>query len=124
MRFACTTKPNPLSLDRITERRSVVTSMMLSNNVVAVLLLSSSWIASAKLVNRTIDDHYGDAVTGFLPVYEGGWNYGPNCSACLARPEPADTFMASWHDSSASPWNDIVSVTLNFTGTCQLLKLK
>lgn len=90
-------------------------ALILGQRLFALCLLASG-IASAKLTNRTIDDHYGDSMTGLLPVYVGGWNYGPNCSQCLVRPEPADTFMASWHDTTTSPANDIVTVTLNFTG--------
>ncbi|EPS95479.1 hypothetical protein FOMPIDRAFT_1090759, partial [Fomitopsis schrenkii] len=78
--------------------------------------LLSSQTASAKPINRTIDDHYGDSFTGVQPAYGGRWNYGPNCSECAIHPEPADTFMSSWHDSTTSPTNDI-SVALNFTGT-------
>lgn len=90
--------------------------LILSSSLTTFCLLSSQ-TASAKPINRTIDDHYGDSFTGVQPAYGGRWNYGPNCSECAIHPEPADTFMSSWHDSTTSPTNDI-SVALNFTGRC------
>lgn len=92
-------------------------SHLILGSFLTTFCLLSSRTASAKIINRTIDDYYGDSVTGLQPVYDQGeWNYGPTCSKCTARPEPADTFMSSWHDSTTSPANDIISVTLNFTG--------
>ncbi|KAH9829632.1 uncharacterized protein C8Q71DRAFT_717841 [Rhodofomes roseus] len=64
---------------------------------------------------RTIDDYYGDSVTGQKPVYSEGWNYGPTCSDCLVRPYAAYTFEGSWHDVTASPTDTSPrNVTLTF----------
>ena len=92
---------------------------LLSSNYLYLfaLYVSASRIASANLVNRTIDDHYGDSVTGIQPIYNGKWNYGPTCGDCSARLDQAKTFMSSWHDTTASPDNNI-SVAFNFTGVC------
>ncbi|TFY56141.1 hypothetical protein EVJ58_g7816 [Rhodofomes roseus] len=74
---------------------------------------------SATATNRTIDDYYGDSVTGLLPVYSNNWNYGPTCSVCEAHPEANLTFDASWHDatSNSSSNSTAHNITLTFTGT-------
>ncbi|TFY53522.1 hypothetical protein EVJ58_g9404 [Rhodofomes roseus] len=76
--------------------------------------------APGTLTNRTIDDYYGDSVTGLQPQYRSGsaWNYGPQCPGCFIQPAADETFDQSWHDVTASP-NDPgpSNVTLTFTGT-------
>ncbi|EPS95475.1 hypothetical protein FOMPIDRAFT_1132368 [Fomitopsis schrenkii] len=72
---------------------------------------------SAVLVNRTIDDYYGDSASGVKPHYEGSWNYGPECPGCYVQPEKARTFNSSWHDSTTSQKNPIHSVQFSFNGT-------
>ncbi|KAH9934657.1 uncharacterized protein B0H18DRAFT_977597 [Fomitopsis serialis] len=72
----------------------------------------------AAATNRTIDDHYGDSVTGRLPMYESqGWSYGPACSGCLAQPAADKTFAGTWHDTTTNRPNDVAhTVTLLFNG--------
>ncbi|KAH9829640.1 uncharacterized protein C8Q71DRAFT_717950 [Rhodofomes roseus] len=76
--------------------------------------------APGTLTNRTIDDYYGDSVTGLQPQYRSGsaWNYGPQCPGCFIQPAADEAFDQSWHDVTASP-NDPgpSNVTLTFTGT-------
>ncbi|EPS98618.1 hypothetical protein FOMPIDRAFT_1017517 [Fomitopsis schrenkii] len=68
--------------------------------------------------NRTIDDNYGDSVTGAKPTYSDGWNYGPDCSKCYVQPVVSDTFDRSWHDVTASPDDPAArDIMLTFTGT-------
>ncbi|KAI0832676.1 hypothetical protein BC628DRAFT_1309993 [Trametes gibbosa] len=72
-------------------------------------LLSSLLFArlAAAAVNRTvaIDDTYGDAVTGAMPVYSppGNWSQGQPCSFddydCLIDPDPSMVRNGTWHDS-------------------------
>jgi hypothetical protein len=47
-------------------------------------------ISRAILTNRTIDDQYGDKLTGLLPQYSpsGVWNQGNGCVPCAIRPDP------------------------------------
>ncbi|KAK7024042.1 hypothetical protein R3P38DRAFT_1087963 [Favolaschia claudopus] len=69
--------------------------------------------------NRTIDDQFGDSVSGALPVYNPApnWNEGASCSNCAIRPDPALAFNHTWRDNSQFPGGASVSLTLDFTGT-------
>ncbi|KAJ7191795.1 hypothetical protein GGX14DRAFT_380733 [Mycena pura] len=72
----------------------------------------------ANVSNRTIDDTYGDAVTGFIPIYtSASWNVGQNCSWCSVRPDPNQAFDSSWHDITYNDGDEPPSVALEFTGT-------
>ncbi|KAJ7191770.1 hypothetical protein GGX14DRAFT_528638 [Mycena pura] len=72
----------------------------------------------AAISNRTIDDTYGDAITGFIPIYtSANWNVGQNCSRCFVRPDPHQAFDSSWHDITYYVGDEPPSVTLEFTGT-------
>ena len=73
-------------------------------------------LAKALVVNRTIDDHYGDSVTGRLPVYSGEWDYGPTCPECSVQPSLQDVFMSSWHETTSSSQYAHDTVTLLFNG--------
>ncbi|KAJ7244321.1 hypothetical protein C8J57DRAFT_1681202 [Mycena rebaudengoi] len=54
--------------------------------------------------NRTIDDFYGDPITGFIPFYEPhkAWNAvaNGNCSICFVHVDPTQTSNDTWHDSN------------------------
>ncbi|KAF7353824.1 hypothetical protein MVEN_01068000 [Mycena venus] len=69
--------------------------------------------------NRTIDDQFGDSVSGVLPSYSPAqvWNEGTSCENCTIHPDPALAFNHTWHDSSQFPTEEPVSVSLDFTGT-------
>ncbi|KZT06161.1 uncharacterized protein LAESUDRAFT_200167 [Laetiporus sulphureus 93-53] len=82
--------------------------------IVSVLLVRP---ASFKPTNRTIDDEYGDSVTGLMPLYQGGWNYGPHCSGCYIQPDTLLVFDRTWHDTTTHPADPVASVTLTFNGT-------
>lgn len=78
-------------------------------------------MAAGTVTNRTIDDNYGDSVTGVKPTYSDSWNYGPDCTVCLVQPVVSETFDKSWHDVTASPDDTAArNVTLTFTGTYTL----
>lgn len=72
--------------------------------------------------NRTIDDEYGDSVTGDLPIYASsahvGWNAGPQgCAQCALVPDTDKLFRGTWHDNTLK--TSVVgnnSITLSFTG--------
>ena len=59
----------------------------------ALLIFNHVRSAAALAVNRTIDDQFGDSVTGALPVYspENIWTQGNQCS-CFAQPDYEQTF--------------------------------
>ncbi|KAH9930961.1 uncharacterized protein B0H18DRAFT_872467 [Fomitopsis serialis] len=68
---------------------------------------------------RTIDDTYGDSVTGVLPTYGANWNAGQTCSGCAVQPSPSGTYRGTWHDTTSDNPNSTTghAVTLEFTGT-------
>ncbi|KAI5115992.1 hypothetical protein M0805_009064, partial [Coniferiporia weirii] len=72
--------------------------------LLAISLFVRLELSRGTLVNRTIDDQFGDPVTGVLPTYEGyNWEQGATCS---------------WHDATWVPGDsggDIM--TVNFTGS-------
>ncbi|KAH9850826.1 hypothetical protein C2E23DRAFT_301795 [Lenzites betulinus] len=92
-----------------------------------IYLLSLLFAArlAAAAVNRTvaIDDTYGDAVTGALPVYSppGNWSQGQPCSFddydCLINPDPSMARNGTWHDSVGTTDDPPPrTVDLNFEG--------
>ena len=67
--------------------------------------------------NRTIDDQWGDSVTGVLPAYSTNWNFGPDCNNCAVAPSVSKAFGGTWHDTTSSNPNTTGHyVTLSFTG--------
>ncbi|KAJ8503619.1 hypothetical protein ONZ45_g10713 [Pleurotus djamor] len=69
-------------------------------------------------LNVTIDDEYGDLLTGALPSYEqaDAWHQGNSCLPCAAKLNSSKTFMQTWHDNTSNG-GKLVSMTFNFTGT-------
>ena len=77
---------------------------------------------SCTMVNRTIDDQFGDEVTHQPPVYtpSGGWAQGATCKGCairLAGGELDKTVNKTWHDTTVHPHDPKHTITLNFTGS-------
>lgn len=74
----------------------------------------------AVLVNRTIDDEFGDPIAGIMPVYSPAdkWTQGARCStACRAKPAQDETFIGTWHDSSYFANDGLErSITITFHG--------
>ena len=71
---------------------------------VALLVFLCDALASP--VNVTIDDQYGDAVTGAVPEYlpaASDWSQGATCSSCLVQPWPPSAYNGTWHDSTWAP---------------------
>jgi len=62
------------------------------------VILSILFTAKAVIVNKTIDDTYGDGGGNFVNYLpEGAWNVG-GCSECSAQPEMSRLYSQSWHD--------------------------
>ncbi|KAI0326740.1 hypothetical protein GY45DRAFT_1230526, partial [Cubamyces sp. BRFM 1775] len=81
--------------------------------------------ALAKLVNRTIDDEYGDIHTGLVPTYEPipGWAQGAACSTCGIRAGTSPGMVdmdrvhnGTWHDSTYHNGEPTRNITVKFTG--------
>ncbi|KZT69026.1 hypothetical protein DAEQUDRAFT_765805 [Daedalea quercina L-15889] len=88
--------------------------------LILFLLLVAPQPAPAAVTNRTIDDEFGDSITGRPPYYgSSGWNYGPSCPGCKAQPAPEDVFMGSWHDTTSTTPSDgpAHTVSITFNGT-------
>ena len=77
-------------------------------------------------MNITIDDQYGDSVTGFIPVFlpnDGTWHVGSpseNCSNCKITPTTLDISQIhdhTWHDATHTPGLTPAQIIVNFTGT-------
>jgi len=77
------------------------------------------WVppVSAVLVNRTIDDSFGDSVTGALPKYlpttAGVWK-NQACEDCWLKPDARQAFKGTF--TSATYRKSPVSIQLDFTG--------
>ena len=71
-------------------------------------------------VNITIDDQYGDVLTGVVPTYSpsgGVWSQGANCSLCSARPNASLATFGTWHDSTWEGGSgDPYSIAMTFNG--------
>ena len=72
----------------------------------------------AALVNYTIDDTFGDSVTGAKPVYlpASPWA-GPGCTTCEIVPIKALAFDGTWTAATYNPslFNNM-NITFSFTG--------
>ncbi|TFK57565.1 hypothetical protein OE88DRAFT_1804082 [Heliocybe sulcata] len=79
----------------------------------------------AVLTNVTVDDNNGDPVTHAKVTYSpaGVWNFGPQCVACTAHPDPNQVYMRTWHDATYYPTEpdniteNIVSMSVPFNGS-------
>ncbi|KAF9461463.1 hypothetical protein BDZ94DRAFT_1138207, partial [Collybia nuda] len=74
-------------------------------------------------VNRTIDNEFGDSVTGekpmFLPTTAGIWE-GQDCEGCRVQPDRAKAFNGTWNAATFRQEKDgsgQISFSLNFKGT-------
>ncbi|TFK47778.1 hypothetical protein OE88DRAFT_741004 [Heliocybe sulcata] len=76
--------------------------------------------AGATLMNRTIDDQYGDEGSGVLPTYSppSVWYQGNNCTSCIIQPDPNQAYMKTWHQATRqSSSDDPPVISLSFSGT-------
>ncbi|PIL31265.1 hypothetical protein GSI_05963 [Ganoderma sinense ZZ0214-1] len=93
--------------------------------VIGLIILPSllfPYPVSSALVNRTIDDEYGDSVTGALPVFgpdASYWHQGSTCSACHITPfiDKTQPFDGTWHDGTYNPDGPDLTISFSFTGT-------
>ncbi|KAH9897632.1 hypothetical protein C8Q73DRAFT_605245, partial [Cubamyces lactineus] len=91
-----------------------------------ILLLATALTALTKLVNRTIDDEYGDIYTGLMPEYEPviEWAQGATCTGCgihsttspLGVVDVHRVHNGTWHDSTYHNGEPITNITVKFTG--------
>ncbi|KAJ6476362.1 hypothetical protein C8R45DRAFT_934944 [Mycena sanguinolenta] len=84
--------------------------MIILPSLLALYALAHTPGCSSALSNRTIDDAYGDAVTGLLPTYGP-----PNAPWRWVVPDAAETLDNSWHDVTVAD-GATYTVTIQFTG--------
>ncbi|KAF9265390.1 hypothetical protein L218DRAFT_1075961 [Marasmius fiardii PR-910] len=91
--------------------------------VLSLVFSSFRLLVSAKTVNRTIDDFYGDEETGLFPTFYPLDNvtWHQNCKAkdgCLILVNETKAWDGTWHSATYVPEKtDNMGVTLQFNGT-------
>jgi hypothetical protein len=82
-------------------------------------------IVLSALVNVTIDNKFGDPLTGTQFSYSpnGAWFDGPGCMDCSANPDPTMAFDHNWIEGTFDPLSGIIAfpnvvltASVNFTG--------
>ncbi|KAG8767971.1 hypothetical protein FRC15_005359, partial [Serendipita sp. 397] len=71
----------------------------------------ASIIGPAYGANITVDD--ADPKI----IYSSGWSIGNTCTACVAQPDKALTYGATWHDTTRDRNTTVKSVEYSFEGT-------
>ncbi|KAI0652612.1 hypothetical protein C8Q79DRAFT_938586 [Trametes meyenii] len=97
-------------------------ALLTINIFVIFMLLRGVSVAKGTLVNRTIDDAWGDSITGASPVYfpDGGFAQGSVCRTCNISPKLVDiskVFDGTWHDTTHHSGDATQVITATFTGT-------
>ncbi|KAF5386633.1 hypothetical protein D9615_001527 [Tricholomella constricta] len=72
----------------------------------------------AIVVNRTIDDYFGDPATGKAPIYAppAVWA-GPECQGCAINPDPKQAFNGTWTAATyQQKFEHGISIHLSFKG--------
>jgi len=89
--------------------------------VLSLILFWTSALVFAGSVNITIDDTYGDPVTGAQFTYSPAdeWTAGQTCTSCTARPDPSEAYNGTWHDTSFFPSEETTptNASISFKGT-------
>ncbi|KAL1951072.1 hypothetical protein VTO73DRAFT_221 [Trametes versicolor] len=97
----------------------------------ALCFLVLAVACTATPVNHTIDDRYGDSITGVIPTYRppGDWTHGDECISCNLYPanlghtsssgapvDPAQAFNGTWHYTTWLPGSLRRNITVQFVG--------
>ncbi len=81
----------------------------------------------AVVSNRTIDDEFGDSVTGkkpvFLPDLPGIWQ-GPECTGCGVQPDKTKAFKQTFNAATYTPQIGYTSIGLSFKGWSEHISLQ
>ncbi|EFI28295.1 hypothetical protein CC1G_13824 [Coprinopsis cinerea okayama7 len=84
-----------------------------------LVIFSSLGVADAQIVNRTIDDWFGDSQTNvrprFLPTTTGVWK-DETCRDCAINPDTSRAFRGTYHAATYSPELGSMSIEMSFEG--------
>ena len=94
--------------------------MKLAGPVALVYSLITIYLrpVAAALVNRTIDDQFGDSVTGLLPVYspaKGVWD-NQTCIGCAIKADVTRAFMGTYSAATYNPGLTSMGISMQFSG--------
>ena len=94
--------------------------MKLAGPVALVYSLITIYLrpVAAGVVNRTIDDQFGDSVTGILPVYspaKGVWD-NQTCVGCAIKADVTRAFMGTYSAATYNPGLTSMGITMQFSG--------
>ncbi|KAF8998269.1 hypothetical protein BDQ17DRAFT_1428557 [Cyathus striatus] len=84
-----------------------------------IFLFSLFSFTLAGIVNRTIDDSFGDSQTSQKPLYlprAGVWD-DQTCKTCAINPDPSKAFMKTYTAATYSPDINNISISMGFEGT-------
>ncbi|KAH6902734.1 hypothetical protein BKA70DRAFT_1304390 [Coprinopsis sp. MPI-PUGE-AT-0042] len=88
---------------------------------VALLLLFSLLFCTTQgaIVNRTIDDWFGDSETGVRPVFlpTGNTWKDEQCTDCAINPDTGRAFQGTYTAATYGKDGDPISITMDFEGT-------
>ncbi|KAH8102713.1 hypothetical protein BXZ70DRAFT_1006614 [Cristinia sonorae] len=97
-----------------------ITGMVPLRKALLAITIPSLWFlraVSSRSVNHTIDDQFGDEVTGQMVLYGGNqFKVGNGCIDCFEKPDSTLAYHGSWHDASFVPGPPITA-TFTFSGT-------
>ncbi|KIM85890.1 hypothetical protein PILCRDRAFT_5003 [Piloderma croceum F 1598] len=86
----------------------------------ALLLFALLGNGLGVLVNRTIDDQFGDPIARITPTYApiALWTQGAICQLCGAKPDIHQVFNHTWHDSTYTVQDGQTrNITIPFNGS-------
>ncbi|KAF9532857.1 hypothetical protein CPB83DRAFT_903366 [Crepidotus variabilis] len=91
-----------------------------AQSAVLLLFLIWSWVlpTEAGIVNRTIDDGFGDSQTGDKPIFLPAtkvWD-DQSCSGCAIRPDISSAFKNTYTAATYNPGLGSMSIELSFEG--------
>ncbi|KAF8912180.1 hypothetical protein CPB84DRAFT_1742791 [Gymnopilus junonius] len=85
-----------------------------------LLSLFPSLAAAGNVVNRTIDDTFGDSQTGqrvtYLPATSGVWQ-DETCMGCKITPDVTQAFKGTYTAATYNPGLGNINITMQFSGT-------
>ncbi|KAH8102717.1 hypothetical protein BXZ70DRAFT_929599 [Cristinia sonorae] len=86
----------------------------MAKSMLAVLFAFPTFVLGATLANYTIDDEFGDEMTGQPVTYIGSWAQGNGCSGCAARPNNSLARKGTWHDGLYVPSHNDPTLGFSF----------